>query len=109
MLYFVRGLLPFAHEQLIFGCSFGSLSQFARGLAFRPDVKTTFSENMQEICDCQRSRFSNLVFSGQIPPFEGQNRRFVPSAICRGIPNRNFLANLTEILFLAFVLWAFLR
>ena len=49
MLCFVRRLLLFAREQPIFGCSFGLLSQFVRGLALCPAAATTFLANRTEI------------------------------------------------------------
>lgn len=68
MLCFVRRLLLFAHEQPIFGCSFGLLSQFARGLALCPAAATTFRASLQENCDCGRLGARKLgVFSGKSP------------------------------------------
>lgn len=73
MLCFVRRLLLFAHEQPIFGCSFGLLSQFARGLALCPAAATNFRARFgKKIAIADDWGLVSLGFFGQIPSFEAK-------------------------------------
>ena len=68
MLCFVRRLLLFAHEQPIFGCSFGLLSQFARGLALCPAAATNF---LAGVAPYLHASVLNLRVSGGAIPATG--------------------------------------
>lgn len=91
MLCFVRRLLLFAHDQPIFGCSFGLLSQFVRGLALCPAAATIFRASLQENCDCGRLGFVSLGFSGKSPRLRAKIAVLHQVQFVRGSPIAIFL------------------